>query len=499
MPYAKGARYQPQKGCLPGTRKEIIEEITHWVNSPNGDNVTRIFLLVGVAGSGKSAVAHTIAQLYDGLRRLGSSYCYERADQVNRRPDNLLSTIALDMADIDDNWKASLCNAVKGHRSLRTTLATTEQFENFILEPSKALTTIGPVLVVIDGLDESGNESSRESILDILANKISDLPQNFRVLVTSRPEPDIVSALENNPLVFCKHMDTIDNVSNIADITAFIEAQLSDVHSLESEWPNKHWCRMLVDSSDGHFQWASTACRAIKERRGALRPTERLSRFVSSARGLDELYSEVLGQAFDVEDFISMSRFKLVMGRILATKEPLSISSHSELRDEDDPADLVELVVQQLGSLLSGVDQQDIPVRALHASFSDFLTDEKRSKAYYVDPLRHSQTLALSSLRIMKTSLRFNICGLESSYLRNEDVPDLSLRIKKSVLPQLSYACRFWVNHVVTAAYDQKLVNEVKDFLYHRLLYWLEVLSVVGSINIASRMLRSLLEWNQVS
>ena len=65
MPYAKGARFDPDKGCLPGTREAIIEEITQWVNSPVGDNISRIFFLSGVAGSGKSAIAHTVAHLFD--------------------------------------------------------------------------------------------------------------------------------------------------------------------------------------------------------------------------------------------------------------------------------------------------------------------------------------------------------------------------------------------------------------------------------------------------
>jgi hypothetical protein len=101
MPHAGGARFDPEKGCLPGTRGEIIGEITEWVNSPNGDDVSRVFFLSGVAGSGKSAIAHTIAHLFYQQKRLGSSYCYNRADQLNHRPSNLLSTIALDMADID--------------------------------------------------------------------------------------------------------------------------------------------------------------------------------------------------------------------------------------------------------------------------------------------------------------------------------------------------------------------------------------------------------------
>ena len=60
LQYADGARFDPAKGCLPGTCKIIIEDIIQWVNSPNNDDVDRIFFLNGVAGSGKSAIAsHT--------------------------------------------------------------------------------------------------------------------------------------------------------------------------------------------------------------------------------------------------------------------------------------------------------------------------------------------------------------------------------------------------------------------------------------------------------
>ena len=405
MPYAKGARFDPDKGCLPGTRAEVIDEIVQWINSPDEDTACRMFFLAGVAGSGKSAITHTIAQLFDRQKRLGSSYCFDRADQVNRRPSNLFSTIALNIADLDHQWKLSLNNVIRENRSLRTTFSSTEQFQYFILEPAKALTTVGPIVIIIDALDESTKEPSRKALLDILSEGISLVPSNFRVLITARPEPDIVNALNGHRHIFCKYMDTIGQCSTETDISLFIKAQLSVVGSLELEWPNELWCRMLTQSSDGLFRWASTACRAIKDGTRGLHPTERLSRFMSSARRLDGLYSEVLHQVFDAEDDTVMSRFKFVMGKILVTKEPLSISAHSELRDDDGAAGLVKLILPLLGSLFSGVNQLHVPVRALHASFFDFLTDQNHSKSYYVDPSQHNHTLTLSSLRVMKSAL----------------------------------------------------------------------------------------------
>jgi ABC-type dipeptide/oligopeptide/nickel transport system ATPase component len=290
MPCAKGACFDPDKGCLAGTRENIIEEIVQWVNSPNGNDTPCIFCLTGVAGSGKSAITHAIAKLFNEQKQLGSSYCFNCADQVNFRPGNLLSTIALDIADVNLHWKRSLRNTVKGNRSLQTTLSATEQFRNFILEPVKALTTVRPILVIIDGFDESAEPPSRRALLAVLSKDISELSSNFWFFITARPERDVVKAFSGKRHIFCKYMDAIDEPSNNADIALFIETRLSGIRSLELQWPNKNWCRILTESSGGLFQWASTACQAIAEGTTGLRETELLIHFVSSVDGLDGLY-----------------------------------------------------------------------------------------------------------------------------------------------------------------------------------------------------------------
>jgi hypothetical protein len=499
MPYAKGARYDLDKGCLPGTRENIIGEIVQWVNNPNDDTAPRLFFLSAVAGYGKSAVAHSVARQFDGLGRLGSSYCFDRADQANRHPGNLLSTIASDIADLDLHWKKSLCDVVMGNRSRRTTRSPTEQFVNFILEPAKTLTTIGPIVIVIDAFDESGDSSLRKPLLEVLARRAADLPANFRILITARPEKDILKALSDKQCIRYRHLDDIDESSNERDISLFIETTLSGIPHLESKWPNKAWCRMLVGRADGLFQWASTACRAIKDGEGGVLPTEILTRFYNLTSGLDELYTAVLQQSFEPNNAVVMFRFQSVMGRILVTKEPLSISAHSAMCCESDDAMLINLVIQSMGSLLSGFHQPDIPVRARHASFFDFLVDKSRSKSYYVDVSQKNLNFSFSAFRVMKRELRFNICGLETSHVRNTDVSDLTTRVTNTILPHLSYVCRFWADHLNATAFDTEILEELRDFLHHHFLYWLEVLSLTKFINIASGMLRVVLEWNQVS
>jgi hypothetical protein len=86
----------------------------------------------------------------------------------------------------------------------------------------------------------------------------------------------------------------------------------------------------------------------------------------------------------------------------------------------------------------------------------------------------------------MKVGLKFNICGLETSHLRNDEVQDLPSHIEKSVPPRLSYACRFAWQHLQDQSPEGssgiELSKGIEDFLHVRLLYQLEVMSLTKEI-----------------
>jgi WD40 repeat protein len=502
MLYAKGARCDPEKECLPTTREVVIDEIVDWVNNPDGDDRARLFWLSGVAGSGKSAIAHTVARRFYEQKRLGSSFCFDIANHSDRRPDHLFSTLAADLADFDPQWKRSLWAVIKDNRALRTTFSVKLQFESFLLKTAESLRMVGPVVIVIDALDESGGPASRKGLLSILAERIPDLPANFRIILTSRPETDIHDAFDGKLHIFCKRMETIDEQSTRNDITLFIRSQLSGITSLDRRWPGGAWCRHLVDKSEGLFQWASTACLFVNEKeKSGWTPSERFDMLLFSApqsNNLDSLYSEILKRIFQIDEAIPMDRFKGILGTILAAKEPLPISALRELCLEYDPA-VVELIIRPLGSLLSGVSQQSAPVRPLHTSFRDFLTNEDRSGPFYVDISSHNGNLALASLRVMK-GLCFNICQLETSHVYNSNVSaEVASRIERTISTQLSYSCRFWADHLQAMAFEADILDEIKEFMHKRLLYWLEVLSLIKAVDIAPRALSAIREWSRVS
>src|ERR1700759_4152395 len=103
LPYERDAGFDSGKRCLPGTRQTFINEIVEWVLN---DTSRRILLLSGQAGTGKSAVAYTIAEIFDKQNRLGSLFCFNTSYKDRRK--RLFSTISHNLADGDVLWRGEL-------------------------------------------------------------------------------------------------------------------------------------------------------------------------------------------------------------------------------------------------------------------------------------------------------------------------------------------------------------------------------------------------------
>ncbi|KAF8549967.1 hypothetical protein OG21DRAFT_521580 [Imleria badia] len=382
---AFGARFHPGRGCLPGTRQSLLRNICDILNNPDKD-ASRVCLLTGVAGSGKSAVAHSIAHLYNGQKRLGSSYFFARDDIASRNPKTLFSTIARDLSDFDPQYRSALRKIVKNDRALRTSPWPMEQLERFIIEPSKELDPIGPIVIVIDALDESGDRARRQELLRIISQKIAQnaLPTNLRFLITALAEEDIIISLPPGPpsRIVRIVMDDVPRELVDRDIERFIRHALQQHFDFESS-PDKERCRRLVQYSQQLFQWASAACHFINGHNGVgLHPYEQFDKILHAAdtggsQLLDSLYQTALSQLFTRED--TRKRFRTVMVTVLALDEPLSLASLCALSD----ADLtVRAIINALGSLLTGMLNEE-PICVLHSSFRDFLLDEARSTVFY--------------------------------------------------------------------------------------------------------------------
>ncbi|KAF7971792.1 hypothetical protein HWV62_19925 [Athelia sp. TMB] len=501
LPYANGANFEPHKACLRGTREFVLNEFHRWINEQDGDDVPRLWVLTGAPGFGKSAITHSLAVRYHQVKRLGSYVSFSRADQQRRNPGNLISSISRNIADLDPYWRLALRDVINTEYSLATSTSPETQMESVILGPAKSLAIAGPVVIIVDALDESGDATARKSLLQVLSRKASALPRNFRVLVTARPETDIVKAF-SAPCPHIRHtcLDTIDQATIDLDIAAFIEDQLAPIsEALDTALLDReHWVGMLVTGSKHRFQWAATTCRAIleAEEHSVGYAAGLIGEILEAGDSLDDLYRLILCRKFPERDIPAVLRLKRAMGCILAAKEPLSKSSFLELCCEDDDRKDFQSVLAPLGSLLNGVGD-DSPVTARHTSFFDFLTDEARSSVYFIDPAHCDQYFARPCLRILSTGLRFNICELPSSYTPNIVLADLADRVTKHIGPVLGYASRFLGQHLQHIPYNLAVLEGLKALSKEHFLHWLEVLSLLKQISATSKLFVSIRAWVQ--
>jgi hypothetical protein len=476
-----------------------LDFIVDWVNNPESK---RALVLFGQAGTGKSSIAHEVARRFDGMRRLSSSFVFRRGD--GPKPRHLFTTLARDLSDRYPSFKAALGKAIKDNTSLRQGAQDYQSvFESLLRDPLEGLQVVGPIFVVIDALDECGDATGRSGLHRFLANHISELPSNFRILITSRPESDIRNAFDGVSAVHILNTNDRELAAKTdSDIRLYLQKYLP-LNIFE-----KHGSQ-LVKKAEGLFQWVAVACGYIMmpppgfTKLKCIRDLLAPSSDHKQLNLLDQLYTEVL-QAYFTSPAVRHD-FRSVVGPLLAVFEPLSISSLTTLRqfastdDEgfDDDDEFISSIVSHLGSLLSNVTSPELPIVPLHASFRDFLTDRERSEDFYIDLHDAHYQLTASCLGLMldKGGLRFNICNLETSYLANSDVPGLEACVKRCIPPVLSYACCFWTSHLKEVSFDNKLMTKIQSLFEQKFLFWLEVLSLTGVMSLVSPALACIKVW----
>ncbi|KAI0258834.1 hypothetical protein BC834DRAFT_962954 [Gloeopeniophorella convolvens] len=498
IPYGQGSRFDPSKGCLFGTRKDFLDYIADWVNNPGSE---RALVLFGQAGTGKSSIAHEAARRFSDMGRLCTSYIFVRGGPSERNSHFLLTTLVRDLCDHYPSFRAALGHVIKSNTSLR--LGATDYrtlFDHLLLEPFKNLHLAGPILVIIDALDESGDVSGNQGLHTFLAEHLHRLPSNFRFFITARPEKQIEPAFLRTSST---QIVRIDDSSLAADADNDILA-----YCLQQLPGRDRDARKLAGKAEGSFQWAAVACKYVQNVPDGLTEDDCLRDLLHPMTGsgpgrmdpLDTLYHTVLASRFNLTDGRVRKRYQSVMGQLLAVFEPHSIDALTSLRtyaQDNSEEGVVLSIVGGLGSLLSnvGAANRSFPVVPFHTSFRDFLMNKARSGELYVDIEDAHRQLAHCCLGSMKRHLKVNICKLLTSHKANRDIADLHDRISKYIPYALLYGGRFWDYHLDLIHVDPELFKKIRLLLEVNFLPWLEFLSVTGHAQAAAPALLTVRRW----
>ena len=478
--------------CLKNTRRNIINDVMEWI-AENSNEAKKVLWVHGLAGTGKSTLSNTIAEVMDNLHRLGAFFFFNR-DIPQRNFATLIRTLAYRLAMFDARFGATISRVVANHDNIAE-MRLEAQFENLL--SANALESVkwsgGPIVLIIDALDECGSEADRKILMQVLSKGFSNLPSFIRILVVSRQEPDIQRALGSH-LHLRQYPLDIDSATK-DDILEFIRHRLGEIRMndeyLGDDWPGDDKISSLAKGADGLFIWASTACLYIESGY----PSRRLSELVEKHSDgdssgpfaqLDGLYKTGLQSAGLWNDRLLRSDCCNILGTILCARVPLSCFVIDTLLAL--PQDTPSLKsISRLRCVLHVSETQQI--RILHPSFHGYLSERCRGEPWSIDLERYNKELALRCIDLLDKELRENICDMTLPYLSG----------KKTLPEAISYACQFWIEHIcLVSDVTDDILNRVYDFLVKHLLHWMEAMAILNLHDRTIRSIDDLMKWLRV-
>ncbi|KAB5590058.1 Vegetative incompatibility protein HET-E-1 [Ceratobasidium theobromae] len=471
-----------RRTCTENTRLAVLSELNDWSTDPAA---AKFYWMNGMAGTGKTTIACTKCENLEKHKLLGASFFCTRTSPECRSVKRIVPTIAYQLARYSRPFQAALCQVLEDDPDIATRKFSL-QFEYLLKTPLLEVEEAIPenVVVVIDALDECDDSEEVRMFLTELFRVAKDLPLKF--FVTSRPEPEIRDQMlsHSDSARSVLHLHEIERSLVQADIELYLKEELAAIS------PSAEEIKRLAELSGSLFIYAATAVRYIRSKKKSTNPAQRLQTVLSAQSGsskryaeIDGLYIAILEAALDEEGIedTGVQNVQLVLWTAICVREPVMVETLSALVGITEEE--VESVLQSLRSVLY-ISEDSGLVSTLHASFPDFIFSQERSRRFFCDEKIHGQVIARQCFEIMKSRLRSNICNLESSFLLDEQVEGLDERVRTFIPRPLSYACRYCFDHLVSAAPSGELLLQLETFLSNQLLFWVEVLNLVKSIDL---------------
>ena len=119
---------------------------------------------------------NSTAVFFDSCRCLGASFRFNRDTERLNCPDFLFGNLCYQLLHFNDRLKSEVLPIIDamgyiGGSSLQT------QARKLIVDTTNAAKLSGPIVMVIDALDESGHKKARKNLLLAIAAEFPKLPR----------------------------------------------------------------------------------------------------------------------------------------------------------------------------------------------------------------------------------------------------------------------------------------------------------------------------------
>ena len=261
-------------------------------------------------------------------------------------------------------------------------LAVQELFELLLAEPMESLPQDHGMVLLIDALDEAAKSADRNRLLRLIASSFKRLPPSVRLVITSRPYPEVTERIR--AAYGTTELDP-DREENVADLAKFVEHVLRREGDL-SDGVRDAAVQAVMANARGSYTYAI----AVLDEPGWF------DRFEDGAEAkdialelpssLEDAYEGLLAdfERASPADHVTALRERLFPAMVAAV-EPATVSELAGACDL--PVAAVRAI---LGALSTIVKLEGPPGRqfakVFHKSVSDWLVDRSGAGDYFADP-----------------------------------------------------------------------------------------------------------------
>ncbi|KAH7129023.1 hypothetical protein EDB81DRAFT_138473 [Dactylonectria macrodidyma] len=515
FPTVEQARFDTEEAqrnrCQTGTRVEVLSRIRSWARKPT----ETLLWLQAPAGSGKSTIARTLRDVFlaDSPEKLVAGYFFKRGDAQRNLTNLVFSTIASQLMETIPQFcnflHKSLGNlAAVGNENIIQTKSLDEQFKILISTPLSQLNAVdddeSTRIIVIDALDECTDLVGIDKVLELLSTDTTS-QLRLRVIVTSRPTARILDSFQSMQETGISYAtvklhdefkrETEDDIRTFLTKSFGLIKTRRRIH--HDPWPEVEVLNQAIAHATPLFIYATTLIRFIDPPGSrVLNPTKQLESWFrgchqnkSHLSDITKMYRLIMEGLLYGDDLNNpdqlpseyLSELQQILGSLVVLAEPLSVRALTALLDMDRYS--VSTWLSNLQAVIHVPSNELSSVEIIHKSFSDFLVDDAGSKPdYRVNKSEAHLILAKRCMRRMSIDLHKNICKLNDPGIHRMNISRAT--ITEFIPVELEYASSHWVHHYIRGGMHSKRQGEIEvcEFLKKNLLFWFEVLSILGKL-----------------
>lgn len=475
-----------------------------------------IFWLSGMAKTGKSTIARTVARELQDSGHLGASFFFSRDVADVRHTGLFVTTVAKQLiVDSRHTLQTKISKVVSTSPDI-IHKSQCDQWKALVIRPLSQLRFHGVIrdlvrqvylpransrvlVIVVDALDECENDEDIRNVLQLFANIGEMAGVRLRIFVTSRPMTPVLLGSQAMPVTVYRQvaLDDLSPDTVNQDIRTFLKSRFAEIRirhgAAVTSWPRVDQLEVLVKRANGLFVYAARMCLFLEADERVSK--NRLSRVPEqdseeALSVIDDIYINILQRSLphDCDEDVRCKFQQLindVVKPIVLLLHPLSVDSVAHLMQAETGDVLGAL--RDLRSVIYCPLDQGSTIRLLHPSFRKFLMSTRRcsDRRFSVDEKEVHHVLFMRCFWTISTALKL--------YMRSEEgTPVDSGNVSKHIPAYFQYACRFWVTHLLRSGKIVENEANIVSFFKENFLLWLETLAWLGKVHEAVRMMTDL-------